>query len=585
MMKRRMPVVFIVLLGLLLFGSLFSGASGSDGACKKNYKDLLAPINPEFLKYMDNVRDGSALSRVDAGNGWLTGAVPSPVDYSHMRGVYDDKIKSATFPTRYDLRELDRVPPIRDQTAYPTCWIFAAFGSLESCLLPEVSANFSEWHMALTHGYDYDIQHAGNSYMTAAYFFRWSGPLAESTVPYDVSRNVDLPFVPERHVQEAVYLPDRQGPLDNDIIKYYVMNHGAVDFAYNWEGEGYNDSTYSMYTPNNSGQNHRLGIVGWDDNFPAFKFSYRPLGNGAFIIRNSWGDGFGEEGYIYISYYDLAFEDMVCFLNAEEPNNYSHNYQYDHLGQTRTWGTAESWGANVFTSENEYPLEAVGFYAVDVNLQYEIYVYKNVSGDSPINGTLAAVKTGSLVYGGYYTIKLDELVPLNRGERFSTVVKFKTSAASHSVPIEAPVMDFSSKASANPGESYVSIDGQEWEDLTDVVAQSNVCIKAYSQYQAPNLTMQVERESIGGWIVIRDYADITIHVNNLEEVPISKLVVERSFEGGEFSVLFELSPDDLENGSYYYMDKYLDRSSRYSYRATAYAPEGFVSVVTDPVTI
>ena len=585
MMKRRIAVILVLFLGVLFFGSLFSGASGSADTCKEDYKNLLAPINPEFLKYMDAVRDGQALSRTDAGNGRLLGAVPSPVDYSHMRGAVDDKVDAADYPARYDLRELDRIPPIRNQTAYPTCWIFAAFGSLESCLLPEVSANFSEWHMALTHGYDYDIYHAGNSYMTAAYFLRWSGPLAESTVPYDISRNVDLPYVPERHVQEVIYLPNREGPLDNNTIKYYIMNHGAVDFAYNWENTGYNGSTYAMYTPNNAGQNHRLGLVGWDDNFPAYRFNFRPPGNGAFVVRNSWGDGFGEDGYCYISYYDLAFEMMVCFVNAEEPNNYGTIYQYDYLGHTRSWGKTESWGANVFTSEDEDPLEAVGFYSVDTNLSYEIYVYKNVSGNNPTNGTLAAVKTGGFVYGGYYTIKLDNPVPLARGERFSAVVKFIASTSAHSVPIEAPIQDFSSRTAANPGESFVSVDGVHWEDLTDVVSGSNVCIKAYSQYKAPNMALGVERKSVGGWIVIRDYADISIYVDNLSEVSISKLVVERSFEGGEFSPLFELSPDDLVNGSYNYSDRYLERSSRYSYRAVAYAPEGFVSAKTDPVTI
>jgi C1A family cysteine protease len=585
MMKRRVAVVFVLFLGVLFCGSMFSGTSGSTGICKENYKDLLAPINPEFLKYMDNVRDGSALSRTDAGNGRLMGVVPSPVDYSHVKGTIDEKVDAADFPIRYDLRDLDLIPAIRNQAGYPTCWIFAAFSSLESCLLPEVSANFSEWHMAVTHGYDYSVHQAGNSFMTTAYFVRWSGPLDESTVPYDTSRNVDLPFVPERHVQEVIYLPNREGPLDNNSIKYYIMNHGAVDFAYNWENTGYNGSTYAMYTPNNAGQNHRLGLVGWDDNFPAYKFNHRPPGNGAFVARNSWGEGFGEDGYCYISYYDLAFEDMICFVNAEEPNNYGTIYQYDPLGHTRTWGKSESWGANVFTSEDDSLLEAVGFFAADAGLKYEIYVYKNVSGNDPTNGTLTTVKTGGLVYGGYYTIKLDELVPLARGERFSAVVKFMTTTRPHSVPLETPILGFSSQASANPGESYVSLDGQVWEDLTDVVDGSNVCIKAYSQYKASNVTLQVERKTVGGWIVIRDYGDVTVHVDNLQEVPISRLVIEKSYEGSEFSVLLELSPDDLVNGSYNFSDKYLERTGRYSYRATAYAPEGFVSAKTDPVTI
>ncbi|MCP5053508.1 MAG: hypothetical protein GY940_40455, partial [bacterium] len=240
-------------------------------------------------------------------------------------------------------------------------------------------------------------------------------------------------------------------------------NYGPLDFAMFWEFGTFRDVYNTQYTPNNSGQNHRLSIVGWDDNYPASNFLYPPPGNGAFIARNSWGPGWAEGGYCYISYYDASLKEFTSFNNAESVSNYGSIYYHDPLGRTRSWGK-DAWGGNVFTAVNNLPLKAVGFYANDANLLYEIYIYKNidVAANNPRSGTLMAVKTGSFIYPGYYTVDLDSTVPLQPGELFSVVIYFNNTGAARSVPLEYPIQQHSSAATANPGESYVSRDGTNW---------------------------------------------------------------------------------------------------------------------------
>jgi C1A family cysteine protease len=575
--KRNFAFLFTVLFAALFFVAIFTGASGSGGETPTDRSCRLAPLNPKFLKYIDTC---------SSSDGYPLGGVPSPVDLSHIRGSVDNAVNS-DYPAYYDLRSLGLVTPIKNQANYPTCWIFAAFASLESCLLPDQVVDFSEWHMAITHGFDYGVQDAGNSFMTTAYFLRWSGPVLETEVTYGSVLFVSRYIVPAKHVQQVVFLPQREGPLDNNTVKYFIMNYGPVDFAYNWEFGSFNDSTNSMYTPNNGGENHRLAIVGWDDNYPADRFRYRPAGNGAFICRNSWGDTWGERGYCYISYYDLSFVNFTCFNNAEEPVNYGTIYQYDPLGYTRTWGKQESWGANVFTAENSEPLEAVGFYAVDAGMNYEIDIYKNVdtAAANPASGILAAVKTGTFVYAGYYTVKLDNLIPLAQGEHFSIVVKFKSSTYRYSVPIEAPIAHHSSAASANPGESYVSEDGLQWDDFTTVVPGSNVCIKAYSEYKESNVSLEATRKTLRGWIVARDYADIVVTVSNIEEVPLSKLLLYRSNNSPDFELLREIAPDELVNGRFDYQDRYLGRSESSTYQVVAVDRKGLISSKSNMVTL
>lgn len=584
MKKRKFSVVpflfFIFTFTFLFFVSFFFGASDSTA----HFKNLFAPINPDFVKYMENAGKKSLQDRTAAESRQLPGSIPSPVDLSHVKGTIDEAVNTE-YPARYDLRELDLVTPVKDQDGYPTCWIFAAFTSLESCLLPDEHVDFSEWHMAVTHGFDYAIEDAGNSRMTTAYLIRWGGPVREADVPYASSTNLGPHYPLVKHVQQVIFLPEREGPLDNNTVKYFIMNYGPVDFAFMWQREGFSDATNSFYMPDNNGQNHRLAIVGWDDNYPASRFLYRPPGNGAFIARNSWGTGWGESGYCYMSYYDGSFQRFKSFNNAEDPNNYGTIYQYDPLGQTHTWGTIESWGANVFTAENKDPLEAVGFYSTDANMNYEIYLYKNITGNNPTNGTLTAAKTGGFTYPGYHTVKLDNQVPLTNGETFSVVVKFINSNFRHSVPIETPILGHSSAAAANPGESYISEDGILWEDLTHVEPNTNVCIKAYAQYKKSNVSIQAERKTIRGWIITRDYGDITIHVDNLQEAPLSKLILYRSTYATENEIVHEIHPDELVNGNYSYRDKYLDRMLKYTYQVVAVDLHDLISSKSNFVTI
>lgn len=592
-MKQRKKVVqFILMLICMFFIVLFVEVPGLADKVENTNTCRLAPLNPDFLKYID-ARESMPpdINRPSTENGHLLGGVPSPVNLSHIRGTLD-KIVAIQYPSRYDLRQMGRVTNVKDQDGYPACWIFAAFCSLESCLLPE-EVDFAEWHMAISHGFDYQLNEAGTSYMTTAYLVRWSGPVNESEVPYG-SIFVPAPSYPlAKHVQQVIFLPEREGPLDNNTIKYFVMNYGPVDFAYLWEVNSYNNGTHSIYTPNNSGQNHRLAIVGWDDNYPASQFTFAPPGNGAFIVRNSWGTSWGEMGHCYISYYDESFQQFMSFNNAEAPTNYGTIYQYDPLGHTQTWGAMESWGANVFKVENRTPLPllAAGFYAADANLNYEVYVYKNVntSAANPTCGELAAFKTGGLTYAGYYTIKLDNPVSLKRNETFSIVVKFSNSKYPFSVPIESPINKYSSRASAQPGESYVSLDGLQWKDLTTEVPGANVCIKAYAQFKTPNISIRGRREFIQCWIIRRDYGIISIHVDHLQdgENPVSNLILYRSVGGKDYIRMAEISGSDLAaaNGDFIYMDKYLENFSLYNYKAITIDADGLVSEVSAPVNI
>ena len=222
----------------------------------------------------------------------------------------------------------------------------------------------------------------------------------------------------------------------------------------------------SWYYNGSSGSDHAVLIVGWNDNFPAADFVYTPPGNGAFIVKNSWGTGWGDGGYFYVSYYDTQFGGaLACFDDAESATNYSHIYQYDPLGACTDLGTGADtlWFANVFTAQSNDPLAAVSFYSLGPDSTYQVYT------GSSVTGTKTLRTSGTLPDAGYHTVTLPSTVALTNGAPFVVFVEITSPGeGGYPVAIEDPESDYSSGATAQAGESYVSSDGAsgDWTDLT-----------------------------------------------------------------------------------------------------------------------
>ncbi|MGE5341753.1 MAG: lectin like domain-containing protein [Candidatus Omnitrophota bacterium] len=472
-MKKAITCITFIISIFFVFlfqPSLFSGSIPD--------KPKAASLNPTFLKYQEAVKAGTY--QAVSSSGHPLGYIPVPVDLSHLKGVIDPSVVMP-YPETYDLRNQGKLTSVKNQGSCGSCWAFASMAALESYLMPLENRDFSEQDLNAHHGFDGAECAGGNTAMAAAYFLRWAGPLNESDVPYPYTSEGSQ-FSSQKHVQQLVYLPNRTSPLDNDTLKYFITNYGAVQCALQLQDpEFYNKQSYSSYYNGEAKTNHGVVLVGWDDNFPTSKFKIAPPGKGAFIAKNSWGQRWGQSGYFYISYYDTSLGGFNIF-NAESTSNYSKIYQYDSLGWTCTygWGNKTAWGANIFTAEEFSQLKAVGFYLTDANAKYMIYIYKNVIPGQPRNGTLAATQRGFQAYPGFYTIPLNYPVNLVSGEKFSVVIKFINSSNIYPLATEYPIDKYSSKATAHEGESFISYSGDTWGDLAAESANVNACIKAYT---------------------------------------------------------------------------------------------------------
>ncbi|WP_051355665.1 lectin like domain-containing protein [Acetobacterium malicum] len=472
---------FKKLLSLLLVSLMLTVLiPGSAWAFEEIIEPTAAPLNPAFVQYRDDVKSGTL--NTSTNDGHSRGYIPPPLQ--RYEGVAETTTaSSATLPASYDLRDTGRITDIRNQGDYGSCWAFASLASLESYLKQDTTVDLSENNLMWNSGFDGTPDDGGNYSMATAYLARWSGPVSESSDPYGTPKKTGL--AADYHVQEVESIPNlpsaiKQTLMDGGVL-YTSMYSVPLD-----SDEYFNSDNAAFYYDGDEEPDHDVAIVGWDDNYSSSNFNKKPDGDGAWIIRNSWGSDWGDGGYFYMSYYDsYAGSNVTAFHNAQATDNYSRIYQYDPLGNISAMGYPDgdntAWGANIYTATASDNLTAVSTYALTPGTTAEIKIYTDVNDGKPNSGTLRATQTATFQRSGYYTIDLDNPVGLVAGQKFAVVVKFRTPGTNESVPVESRVAEYSSAASANPGESFTSNTGTGgWYD-TSKKDNSNVCIKAFTQ--------------------------------------------------------------------------------------------------------
>lgn len=297
-------------------------------------------------------------------------------------------------------------------------------------------------------------------------------------------------------------------PLKSDLFKVVIRS--------------YSDGTKEVVVENNLSPNHAVTLVGWDDNYPASNFNpeNRPAGDGAWIVKNSWGEAWGDGGYEYISYYDSNFGmgssayDMSG-LEADEVDNIA---QYDPLGYTGgvTFGVnakiGRTYAANRYSTQSG-GTEYVKAIALAVNSDAEISVMvddgaedengaqtetpnitdeKSFAAETLIDANGNETEFVSFENSGYYVIELSEPVEVNG--YYDVYIRYAlTDGETLSMPVSRSVdgyadVDLQSGASywirsyfiMNNKEGAASMSGFGWSDL----AESNssiMCIKTYTQ--------------------------------------------------------------------------------------------------------
>ena len=412
-----------------------------------------APYSEEYQKY---IADPEAY--FDEGS--FRGAIPEPVDYSHLAAnppVFTASEKAAfsvsALESRYDPRDMGTVSPVRDQTHdYRTCWTFAALGTLETSYIhqgygttaPDLSELHMAWYTYMDPRKDYreqihekfadqPILQAGGTSSIAVAFLSRAGVVAEDDMPYTDTETLGKLYsndvlqdnrFPEEYshplrIKEAYVLGDITAD-NRDIVKSLIKQYGAVSAAYDAKEHYDSDKAYYYDSQINSG--HAVSIVGWDDNYSRDNFSNMPKAGGAWLAKNSYGTDAGEGGFFWLSY-EQRIGGAAVYVAADSKVN--KLYGHDMIAAKDT--IPHNWSAVILRAEDDETFSEVSFHTRNNNVSYEVYINKLGSDTEPskpgIPGTPAA--SGTISMAGYHTITLDAPLEVKAGEYFSVMLKLE----------------------------------------------------------------------------------------------------------------------------------------------------------------
>ncbi len=452
--------------------------------------------------------------------------------YPALQAVNGADENSSAFPYPYtESDELlnylkDTYPDTRTQGGEGACWAFAVTGGSEFYMINHDLAgrniDNSELHLAYWCYADEgtpsiagdtgdtasftasDIVDFGGNFKHAAQsLMQRRGIAAESVAPYSNASKVkyphnDLMFGTERN--NTAYLKNayKINKGNPSLVKQAVVANGGVGISLYSSSTYRNSSTGAVYVYNeNTGTNHAVMVVGWDDDYPVenFRESGRPSNKGAWLCRNSYTVNTSVNNYN--SYFWLSYEDksvpafwVMEYMDSVDPR-FDNAYFYDsHIHGTAVVTTAKS--ANIYRTASGNTHETLNSISVDTSTEYAdvgytIEVYTDISdpAEGPESGTRCdeATTTGTFKLGGTYTVKLENPVLLDRDEYFAIVVSLDTGK---SVNLERnfdswAADGFTAGVAAGESQSFYMRSGA-WVDVSKIEdVKSNFIIHALTE--------------------------------------------------------------------------------------------------------
>ena len=405
-----------------------------------------------------------------------TGFIPPPMDLSHLKGDrMPEGVSAAALLSKWDWRQQGVVTRVQDQGSCGSCYTFAFLANFESKLqiddagtydFSENNAKECNWeelnNFEHPPGSPWGSCDGGNSFMLANLFSQ-KGTVLEGCDPYvdrDVNCKATCPFV--KTVLDWRYISG-QVP-DTNVLKGYIQTYGPVYVSVYagdgdaWETEfGSYDGSYTLYHPGTESTNHAVLIVGWDDSL------IHAGGTGGWIVKNSWGTDWGDNGYFYIAYGSAGIGKNASYVYTWQDYDPDGDIMhYDEAGWWSQWGCSESttgWGLGKFIPTSDTYVTRVEFWTTDATTDVDVYIYDDFDGTAPSNLLWSGVNY-SFAETGYHGVELDLPLAVTGGDDIIAVVKLTNASYEYPVAVDT-------EGPNEIGRTYRSCSGEagSWQDV------------------------------------------------------------------------------------------------------------------------
>ena len=203
----------------------------------------------------------------------------------------------------FDWRRYQGATGVRDQGPCGSCWAFATHGAYEGSyrILTHIEADTSEQDTL-------DCSSSGNcidgGWWAHKYLVK-SGSATEGDYPYKANQgpcmtSIARPYkaITWGYVEESSAIPSVEK------LKAALCEHGPLTVAVRVTPL-FQAYTSGVFNEHDEGKvNHGVTLIGWDDVKKAW------------LLKNSWGPGWGERGYMWIAYYSNKIGYAATWVRA-----------------------------------------------------------------------------------------------------------------------------------------------------------------------------------------------------------------------------------------------------------------------------